>query len=144
MWNIITMTRQDKFRGLSSNNRQYISKLISVDGLGLWQLLRGLCALGLILYWIGLLLFTRLLILDYFDDLFFIGYFFLFLLFDLLCRGLFFRLLLFPIRLILILFEDYGIEVDFANKWELLLRLQSVKKHAILVLLSSQYQVSDF
>lgn len=144
MWNIITMTPQDKFRGLSWNNRQYISKLISVDGLGLWQLLRGLCALGLILYWIGLLLFTRLLILDYFDDLFFIGYFFLFLLFDLLCRGLFFRLLLFPIRLILILFEDYGIEVDFANKWELLLRLQSVKEHAILVLLSSQYQVSDF
>lgn len=82
-------------------------------------------------------LFTHLLFLDYLSNLFFFGYFFLLLLFDLDCRELFFRILLFPIDLILIFFEDYCIEVDFANQRKLLLRLQSVEKHAIFVLLSS-------
>lgn len=133
-----------QIRGFRRNNRQYISKLISVDWLSFRKLLGGLCALGFTLDWIGLLLFTQLLFLDHFNSLFFICFFFHLLLLDLLGRGLFFRLFLFPIDLILVFFEDDRVEVDFANKRKLFLRLQTVEKHAILVLLSSQYQISDF
>lgn len=134
---------QDKFRGFRCN-RQYISKLVSVDGLLFWEGLGRLYALAFFLRWIGLLLFARLLFLDYFSNLFSLDYFLLLLFFNLFSRWLFFGLLLSHINLILVFFEDDRIEVDFADKWKLLLRLQSIEKHAILVLLSSQYQISDF